>query len=120
MFLEIVSPSEKVDSYPINHNAPLVSKEPVVINGRVFIPLNSTDTGELNAIVTRSDITRAPKAASQAWGVGDEVFWDAGDKVFTTDDDSGGNALVGHAMAPVAGGAGDTTSGLIHFNSFAA
>lgn len=120
MFLEIVSPSIKVDSYPITHNAGLTSKTPAVINGRVFIPLNTTLSGELNAIVTRSDITRAPKAASQAWDVGDAIYWDAGNSVFTTDDASGANALVGYAMEPVAGGAGDTTSGLIAFHSFAA
>lgn len=120
MFLEIVSPSIKVDSYPITHNAALASKEPVVLNGRVFIPLNTSANGELNAIVTRSDITRAPKAASQAWNVGDAVYWDAVAKVFTTDDASGSRPLAGYAMAPVAGGAGDTTSGLIAFDSFAA
>lgn len=119
MFLEIVSPSLKVDSYPITHADPLTSKEPVVIDGRVFIPLNTSLASELNAIVTRADIARAPKAASQAWGIGDAIFWDAGNKVFTTADGSGSNAAVGYAMEPVAGGAGDTTSGLIAFNSFA-
>ena len=118
MFLEIVSPSLKVDSYPITHNAGLVSKEPVVISSRVFIPLNTTASGVLNAIVTRSDITRAPKAASQAWAVGAAIYWDATAKVFTTT--SASNTLCGFAMEPVAGGAGDTVSGLIAFHSFAA
>ncbi len=46
------------------------------------------------------------KTASQAWAVGDKVYWDNTAKEATKTTTS--NTLIGAAVAAVAGGAGDT------------
>ena len=47
------------------------------------------------------------KAASQAWTVGAAIYWDDTLKQATTDDDTGGNMLIGVAVAAVGSGAGE-------------
>ena len=39
------------------------------------------------------------KVSAQAWTVGAPIYWDDTAKNFTTDDDEGGNALAGVAVA---------------------
>ena len=51
-------------------------------------------------------ITHA-KAPSQAWAEGARVYWDEGNKRFTTS--GSGNLPAGYAVAAVGGGADDTT-----------
>lgn len=46
------------------------------------------------------------KAASQAWSIGDKVYWDNSAKEVTKT--VGSNTVIGVAVAAVAGGAGDT------------
>ena len=46
------------------------------------------------------------KAASQAWSVGDKIYWDNSTKVATKT--VPGNTLIGVAVQQVAGGAADT------------
>lgn len=46
------------------------------------------------------------KVGSQAWAVGDKIYWDDTNKYCTTTATS--NTLIGAAVAAVAGGAGDT------------
>ncbi|SDL37013.1 DUF2190 family protein [Paracoccus chinensis] len=48
-----------------------------------------------------------PKAASQAWTVGQRVYWDSTAKVATNV--VGTNTLIGVATIPVGGTAGETT-----------
>ncbi len=116
MFLQVVSPSELVKSVGLAHTAAATSKEPIVINARVTIPLNTTAIGERNAYVYESMILEAPKAAAQAWAWGAALYWDAAAKNFTTT--ASGNTLCGFALEPKL--AADTVSGLIAFDSFAA
>jgi predicted RecA/RadA family phage recombinase len=49
------------------------------------------------------DLTKAP---SQAWGVGDKIYWDDSTNVATKT--VAGNTLIGVAVQAVAGGAADT------------
>lgn len=54
-----------------------------------------------------------PKAPSQAWTVGAKIFWDDAENRCTTVSTS--NTLIGAAVEPVAGGAGDTI-GIVRLN----
>ncbi len=47
------------------------------------------------------------KAPSQAWVEGARVYWDNGNKRFTTS--AGGNTAAGHAVVATGAGAGETT-----------
>jgi predicted RecA/RadA family phage recombinase len=50
-------------------------------------------------------VMKVAKAASQAWTVGQKIYWDDTAKNFTST--VGANTLVGAAFEAVAGGAGD-------------
>ena len=114
MFLEIVSPSELVKNFGFAHTAATVAKEPIVIGGKAFIPLNTAGANERNAFVYESELLNAPKATGQAWGAGVALFWDATAKNFTTTSTS--NTACGYALQPAL--AGDTVSPLIAVNTF--
>jgi hypothetical protein len=77
MMVEIVDASELVRSFGHAHSAACTAHEPIVINSRVFIPQNTTDADERNAFVSKSLVNNAPKAAGEAWSVGDALYWDA-------------------------------------------
>lgn len=115
MFLEIVSPSELVKNVGFAHTAPTVAKEPIVIGGRVMIPLNTMAANERNAFVYETEILNAPKASGQAWAVNAPVYWNATARNFTTT--ATDNTLCGHVLQPAL--AADTVSPLIAFNTFA-
>jgi predicted RecA/RadA family phage recombinase len=114
--VEIVDASELVRSVGFAHTAATTGHEPIVINSRVWIPLNDKAADERNAFVHRSLVSNAPKATGAAWAVGDALYWDATAKQFTKTTTS--NTLCGFAVEARA--SGDTTSGLIEFDSFAA
>jgi len=113
--VEIVDASELVKSVGLAHSAAATAHEPIVINSRVFIPLNTTDASERNAYVYQSLVDNAPKETGAAWSFGDAVYWNATTKVFSKDNT---DVLCGFALE--ARLSGDTTTGLIQFNSFAA
>lgn len=54
-----------------------------------------------------------PKTSEQAWTVGAAIYWDAGNKVATTDDDEGANVLIGKALAVAANPSG---TGVVRLN----
>lgn len=116
MMVEIVDASELVRSFGHAHSAACTAHEPIVINSRVFIPQNTTDADERNAFVSKALVNNAPKAAGEAWSVGDALYWDATAKAFTKTTTS--NTLCGFAVEAKL--SADTTSGLIEFDSFAA
>ena len=117
MFLEVASPSELVKNFGFAHSAALVSKEPVEIGARVFIPLNTSEADERNALVYETEVLNAPKAAGQAWATpGLPLYWDATAKVFTTL--ATDNILCGFTLEPAL--SADTVAPLFSFNSFAA
>lgn len=43
-------------------------------------------------------VFQLPKAAGQAWSVGAKLYWDATNSVCTTDDNTGANKALGHAV----------------------
>lgn len=49
------------------------------------------------------------KAGTQAWAVGDRIYWDNAARVATTAAAAGANKLIGVAVAVVGSGAGETT-----------
>lgn len=114
--LQIVSPSERVKSIGIAHTAATTSKTPLLINAKLFIPLNTADANARNAFVYESEIDAATTDTGAAWLVGDQIYWDDAAKKFTKT--VGANTLVGYALEAKA--SGDAVSGLIAFNSFAA
>lgn len=114
MFLEIVSPSELVKSIGFAHTVATVSKVPIVIGTRAFIPMNTAAADAHNAFVYESELLNAPKAAAQAWAVGAALFWDATAENFTTT--ATANTAIGYALQPAL--AADTVSPLIAFNTF--
>jgi len=116
MMVEIVDASELVRSFGHAHSAGCTAHEPIVINSRVFIPQNTTDASERNAFVYESLIDNAPKETGAAWSVGDAIYWNATTKQFSKD--SAADVLCGFCLE--ARLSGDTTTGLVQFNSFAA
>jgi len=84
----------------------VTSGVPVKIGGLLVIPLVDADqtetfTGEVEGVF---EVT---KVGSQAWAVGDVVFWDNGNTRFTKTD-AEGLFRAGVAANIVASGAGDT------------
>lgn len=113
--LQIVSPSERVKTVGLAHTAATTAKTPAVINAHAFIPLNTADADARNAFVYDAEIDAAPAETGVAWAVGDKIYWDATNGVFTKTTTS--NTLAGYVLeAKLAAAA---VSGLIAFNSFA-
>lgn len=76
------------------------------LDGLIFaIAAYSADAGA-PVVGNTSGVYEIDKAASQAWAVGDVIYWDNANKVATNDPASGG-LRIGLAMGAVAGGAGD-------------
>lgn len=99
-----VQPGEKFDF--IVSGTAVVAGQGLQIGSMVGIVQNSAAVGKA-AVLQLVGVHDAPKAASQAWTVGQKIYWDNTAKVFTNV--VGTNLFVGNAFAAVAGGAGDTT-----------
>jgi predicted RecA/RadA family phage recombinase len=85
-----------------------------VISGTVYqiedlivVATVTAAAGESFAAFVGPGVITYAKAPSEAWSEGEKIYWDDGDGVFTTDDDTGSNPLVGVATAAVAGGVDD-------------
>ena len=115
MFLEIVSPSELVKNFGFAHTAATVAKEPIVIGGKAFIPLNTAGANEHNAFAYETEIDNAD-CATGAWAVNAPIYYDAANKQLTAT--AASNAFFGYALQPKA--AGVTKSPLVAFNAYAA
>jgi hypothetical protein len=115
MGLQIRSPEAQIHTLQHAHSGAVASKTPVVIGSRVLIPLHAADALATAAYVYRAEISGGPKA-SGAIALNAPVYWDASAGNFTAT--SSGNTLCGHAIQAM--GAGDTTTGLIAFNAYAA
>lgn len=75
-----------------------VASGDVVIAGALAgVALGAAATGE-KLDVALSGVFRVGKVATDALAVGAAVYWDAGSSLATSDDDSGANALLGHAF----------------------
>ncbi len=116
MRLNIASPSELVKNFGYAHSAATTAREPVVINGKLFIPQNTAAANERNAYAYETEIDNAPAETGVAWVPGDKLYWDAAAKNLTKTATS--NTLAGHALHPKDAAA--AVSGLVAFNAFAA
>jgi len=90
----------------------VVSGQAYQIGSLVVVATHDAEAGDpFEAFVGPGVITHA-KAPSEAWAEGEKIYWDDSEGVFTTDDDTAANPLVGVSVAVVAGGAEDTTGTL--------
>lgn len=117
MALKVATPSGANRLVQFAHTSATTAKVPIVSGGRVWIPMNTALANVANTFLYAGEIDEAPKEGTQAWTVGALLYWDAVNSRFTTT--VGTNTKAGYALEVVAGGAGDTTSGLIAFDSFA-
>jgi Uncharacterized conserved protein (DUF2190). len=113
--LNFASPTELILNTGFAHSAATTARVPIVINGRVLIPLNTAAANERNAFAYACEIDNAPAESSVAWNAGDALYWDATNAQLTKT--STGNTLFGHALQPKA--TTDTLSPLVAFNAFA-
>lgn len=87
-----------------------------VLVGSIFgVAVHDALNGADLAIKT-TGVFQLPKAGSQAWAVGDKVYWDAAEDECSTDSTKG--MLIGIAVEAVADGAGDTL-GKVRLNGVA-
>jgi hypothetical protein len=112
--LQIVSKSETTKTTGFAHSAATTSHTPLVINGKVLIPLNTANANDRNAFVYSAEILGATTDTGAAWAVNDPIYWDATNSRFTKTSTS--NTLCGHALEPKL--SGDAVSGLIAFDSY--
>jgi predicted RecA/RadA family phage recombinase len=114
MPLQVVSPGNQIKTTRFAHSAATTSKVPVVINSRVYIPLNTAAANAENEYAYEAEIVGAAKATGEAWAVGQAIYWSAANSNFTTT--LTGNTLCGNALAPAVAGA--TVAPRFQFNTF--
>lgn len=79
-----------------------------VLVGSIFgVAVTTALSGAAVEIATRG-VFDLVKAGTQAWAVGDRIYWDNSAKVATTAAAAGANKLIGVATAAVGSGAGET------------
>lgn len=79
-----------------------------VLVGSLFgVAVNTALPGAAVEVATRGAYDLA-KAGSQAWTVGERIYWDDAAKNCTTAAAAGANKLIGVALAAVGSGAGET------------
>ena len=81
--------------------------------GQLLVVAAETVAQTLDFVGRAVGVFTVTKAGSQAWAVGDLVYWDDSNKYFTTT--ATGSMLAGVALIIVASGAGDTT-GIVRLN----
>lgn len=116
MALEIVSPTHQIRSDRFSHTAATTARTPLLINSKLFLPVNTAGANELNEFVYEAEIKGAACAGSEAWNAGAKVYWDNTNSRFTVT--SSGNTLCGYATQPKL--AADTTTQRFLFSTFAA
>lgn len=115
MGIQVKSRAEQIKSVGFAHSAATVAKTLILVNAKVMLPLNTADAAAANVFVYEAEIYGAPKATGTAWAPGDPLYWDDTAKKLT--ETSASNTLCGYALEAAA--SGDTTGGLVAFNSFA-
>lgn len=115
MSLQNRTPSGKEDTTQFSAAAATTAKTPIVINGRLFIPINTADAAALNSFWTRAQISDYTQAAV-VFAPGDAIYWDDVAKAFTNLVAAGVNIPCGYAIEASASASG---AGLIQFDAFA-
>jgi predicted RecA/RadA family phage recombinase len=83
----------------------VASGEGVLID-RIFGVSANNFSATDDVVINVVGVFELPKTASQAWTVGQRVYWDSVNRVVTGT--ATGNNLIGVAVAAVGGGAGET------------
>lgn len=116
MALEIVSPTHQIRSDRFAHTAATTARTPLVINSKLWLPVNTAAADELNEYVYSAQLSGAACAGSEAWTVGAKVYWDNTNSRFTVTSTS--NTLCGYATQPK--GAAATVTPRFLFSTFTA
>ncbi len=114
MGLQIVSPGNQIKTARFAHTGATTRKVPVVINSRVYIPLESKAANEENEYAYSAEVTGGAKATGEAWAIGQAIYWSTANSNFTTTLTA--NTLVGNATETAIAGA--TVTPRFEFNSF--
>lgn len=114
MSLNIASPSESVKTVGFAHTAATTARVPLLVNGKLMIPLNTRAANEHNAFAYETEVNNTKTDTGTAWLPNDAVYWDAANAQLTKT--AAGNTLFGHALQPKA--AGDAVSPLVAFTSY--
>ena len=114
MPIQAVSPGNQIKTARFAHSAATTRKVPVLINSRVYIPLESKGANEENEYVYSAEVRGGVKATGEAWAIGQAIYWDNGNSRFTTTLTS--NTLCGNATETAIAGA--TVTPRFEFNSF--
>ncbi len=114
MALQIKSPAAQIKTVQYARAAATTTRLPFVINALTLIPLETADSGVQNTCVYEAEISGAPKTTSQAWAVGETLYFDPATGKFT----NVAGALIACGRVLEAAGSADTTGGLIAFRGF--
>ena len=79
-----------------------------VVVGSIFGVATADITSGEQGTIALTGVYELTKAPSEAWSVGDKVYWDATNWYATTSSGAGANQLIGAAVEAVGGGATDT------------
>jgi len=92
--------------------AAIVSGEVVVIGEIHGVAADDAESGADFDLVTEG-VFDLPKVSTDAFAIGDSVYYDAAAKLVTSDDGEGGNALIGVAVTAAANPSGTVNVKLI-------
>jgi hypothetical protein len=113
MALQNRTPTYKEETTQFAAVAATVALTPLLINGRVWIPLNTAAGGVLNSFFWKAQISDYAQAAV-AFAAGDKIYWDDGASKFTNV--AAGNTPCGFALEASLASSG---AGIIQFDTFA-
>lgn len=82
------------------HSAETVAGYPVLVGGRVCVPLHSKDADVANVFVDDCPALKAPKTSALAITAGDKLYWDDTAKEFNKTSDN--NTYAGRAVEDAA------------------
>ena len=115
MGLQLVSPSALIKTCRFSAAGATGSKTPIIVNTKVFIPLNTKDAGVANEFCYEAELTGAPKESGVAFNPGNAIYWNPTNGNFTTT--ASGATLCGNVIEPSLS-ADTTVTGKIAFNAF--
>jgi hypothetical protein len=113
--LQIRSAFDQIKTVQLTLAVATTAHVPLLSNGHLLIPTDYALANAINGFTYAAEISGAPKAAV-AWSALDKLYWDDAAKVITNV--VAANTPIGHALEPAL--AGDATTGLVAFDTFAA
>lgn len=113
---EIVSPSNAIRQTRLAAAVAVESKQPVIINDRVWLPINNAAIGEETPFVYEAEIRGFPRLPGVEWQPGQAIYWAPADLGFALAPGAG-RVHCGYVLEPDSGG---TETGLLLFQTFPA